>query len=80
MSDMTLSDQLLGLPDAIPGIVFLRHVWRQKADKLHACNQRCPISANGLEDSFAEVGQVIGCTMLVGSLTPDMASKKGCQK
>merc|ERR1712135_35784 len=23
------------------------HVWRQKANKLHACNQRCPFSANG---------------------------------
>jgi len=29
-----------------------------------------------VEDSFAEVGQVIGCTVVIYFLTPDMASKK----
>ena len=29
---------MLGLPDAVWGIVFWRHIWRQKAGKLHARN------------------------------------------
>ena len=62
-------------------IIFLHHVWRQKASEVYTCNrlpnfgkQAFSCGIFGLkEGSHAEVGQVIAGVKFRSFLTPDVA-------